>query len=139
MKKIADACEKSGVRYEFQKKTGFGVCFYRQSADKKLIGPMSTKVAAARAMLYQFIETCDRNIDDQNLALMIKYYVTDIAFDVCNTAIQVLGGYGYMHDYPVERYMRKARIFQIFGGTNQIKRKNLAKAIAGKDPESARK
>lgn len=112
----------------------FGKRIIDHQAVGFMIADMNTKVASARAMLYQFLETCDRNIDDQNLALMIKYYVTDTAFEVCNMAIQVLGGYGYMKDYPVERYMRNARIFQIFGGTNQIKRKNFAKAIAGKDP-----
>lgn len=104
-----------------------------------MLADMSMKVAASRAVLYQFLQAVDQNADDQNLALMIKCYVTDRCFEVCNDAIQVLGGYGYMHDYPVERYMRNARIFQIFGGTNQIKRKNLAKAIAGRDPQAIKK
>lgn len=130
---LDEATEYAKVRRQFGKR------IIDHQAVGFMIADMSAKVAAARAMLYQFIETCDRGVDDQNLALMIKFYITDAAFDVCNTAVQVLGGYGYMHDYPVERYMRNARIFQIFGGTNQIKRKNLAKAIAGKDPESARK
>ena len=103
------------------------------------IAEMSMKLAAARAMTYEFLEACDKKVDDQNLSLKIKAYVSDTCFDICNTAIQVLGGYGYMHDFPVERYMRNARIFQIFGGTNEIKKKNLAKAIAGKDPEKAKK
>lgn len=111
----------------------FGKRIIDHQAVGFMIADMSMKVAGARAMLYQFLETCVQGVDDQNLALMIKPYVTDLVFEVCNTAIQVLGGYGYMHDYPVERYMRNARIFQIFGGTNQIKRKNLAKAIAGKE------
>ena len=50
-------------------------------------------------------------------------------------AVQIMGGYGYMKDYPVEKLMRDAKIFQIFSGTNQIQRKNMAKAIAGKDPQ----
>lgn len=100
-----------------------------------MLADMSMKVAASRAMLYQFLQAVDQDADDQNLSLMIKCYVTDRCFEVCNDAIQVLGGYGYMRDYPVERYMRNARIFQIFGGTNQIKRKNLAKAIAGRDTQ----
>ncbi len=111
----------------------FGKRIIDHQAVGFMIADMNIKLSAARAMLYQFLECCDRDIDDQSLALMIKPYVTDTAFEVCNAAIQILGGYGYMHDYPVERYMRNARIFQIFGGTNQIKRKNLAKAIAGKD------
>ncbi len=117
----------------------FGKRIIDHQAVGFMIADMATKVAAARAMLYQFLQACDQKMDDQNTALMIKHYVTDIANEVCNDAIQVLGGYGYMKDYPVERYFRNVRIFRIFGGTNQIKRKNLAKAIAGKDPESVRK
>lgn len=117
----------------------FGKRIIDHQAVGFMIADMSMKTAAARAMLYEFIKACDCNVDDQNLALMIKCYVTDTANEVCNMAIQVLGGYGYMKDYPVERYMRNARIFQIFGGTNEIKRKNLAKAIAGKDPEANKK
>ena len=70
---------------------------------------------------------------------MIKQYVTDTVMQVCEDAVQVAGGYGYMKDYPFERYMRNAKIFQIFGGTNQIKRKNLMRVIAGRDPEAVRK
>ena len=116
----------------------FGKRIIDHQAVGFMIADMNMQVAGARAMLYEFLESCKAGTDDQNLALMIKPYVTDVAFETCNKAIQVLGGYGYMHDYPVERYMRNARIFQIFGGTNQIKRKNLAKAIAGKDPEARR-
>lgn len=117
----------------------FGKRIIDHQAVGFMIADMATKVSAARAMLYQFLEAVVADADDQNLSLMIKYYITDLCNEVCNTAIQVLGGYGYMKDYPVERYMRNARIFQIFGGTNQIKRKNLAKAIAGRDPEAAKK
>lgn len=114
----------------------FGKRIIDHQAVGFMLADMETKVQAARCMLYTFLQTCDQNVDDQNIALMIKYYITDIANEVCNDAIQILGGYGYMKDYPVERYFRNVRIFRIFGGTNQIKRKNLAKAIAGKDTEA---
>ena len=70
---------------------------------------------------------------DSNLPLIVKPYISDNVMQICTDAVQVLGGYGYMKEYPVERYMREAKIFQIFGGTNQIKRKNLMKVLAGKD------
>lgn len=101
-----------------------------------ILADMTMKLESARAMLYEYLNCEVKGVDCHKLDLMIKPYITEQAFSVCDDAIQVLGGYGYMKDYPVERYMRNLRIFRIFGGTNQIKRKNLMKAIAGKDPEA---
>lgn len=104
-----------------------------------IIADMATKVEAARALMYESLVCARDNVDSGNIDLMIKHYVTDVVMQVCEDAVQVAGGYGYMKDYPFERYMRNAKIFQIFGGTNQIKRKNLLKVIAGRDPETAKK
>lgn len=103
-----------------------------------IIADMQMRVAASRSMLYESL-VCARDNIPNNLDLMTKAFITDNVMQVCMDAVQVLGGYGYMKDYPVERYMRNAKIFQIFGGTNQIKRKNLIKSIAGRDPEAVRK
>ncbi len=100
-----------------------------------IIADMQMRVAACRSMLYEAL-VCARDNVPNNLDLMIKPYITDSCMQVCMDAVQVFGGYGYMKDYPVERYMRNAKIFQIFGGTNQIKRKNLIKSIAGKDTQA---
>ena len=103
-----------------------------------IIADMMMRLESARAMLYEFLNCEMQGSDSRMLEFMIKPYISEQCFQVCDDAIQVLGGYGYMKDYPVERYMRNLRIFRIFGGTNQIKRKNLIKAIAGKDPEAKR-
>lgn len=102
-----------------------------------IITDMQMRVSACRSMLYEAL-VCARDNVPNKLDLMIKPYITDNCMKVCMDAVQVLGGYGYMKDYPVERYMRNAKIFQIFGGTNQIKHKNLLKVIAGKDPQAAK-
>jgi alkylation response protein AidB-like acyl-CoA dehydrogenase len=60
-----------------------------------------------------------------------KTYASDIAIEVTNDAIQVLGGYGYMKEFPVERMMRDAKICQIYEGTNQIQRVVIARALGG--------
>lgn len=117
----------------------FGKRIIDHQAVGFMIADMNMKMAAARSMLYDYLEAVTAGVDDQKLGLMIKCFVTDTANEVTDMAIQVLGGYGYMKEYPVERHRRNARIFQIFGGTNQIKRKNLMKAIAGRDPEAVRK
>ena len=104
-----------------------------------MIADMATKIEAARALMYESLVCARDNVDSGNVDLMIKQFITDTVMQVCEDAVQVAGGYGYMKDYPFERYMRNAKIFQIFGGTNQIKRKNLMKAIAGRDPKAVRK
>lgn len=103
-----------------------------------MLADMATKVEAARALMYESLVAARDGVDAGNVDLMIKQFVTDTVMQVTEDAVQVAGGYGYMKDYPFERHMRNAKIFQIFGGTNQIKRKNLMKKIAGRDPEKAR-
>lgn len=97
-----------------------------------IIADMYMRLEACRALLYESL-VCARDNVDSNLPLIVKPYISDNVMQICTDAVQVLGGYGYMKEYPVERYMREAKIFQIFGGTNQIKRKNLMKVLAGKD------
>ena len=97
-----------------------------------IIADMYMRLEACRALLYESL-VCARDNVASNLPLIVKPYISDNVMQICTDAVQVLGGYGYMKEYPVERYMREAKIFQIFGGTNQIKRKNLMKVLAGKD------
>ena len=65
----------------------------------------------------------------QPLSAMAKLYCTDVAMDVTTDAVQVLGGYGYIQEYPVERMMRDAKITQIYEGTNQIQRLVIAREM----------
>lgn len=116
----------------------FGKRIIDHQAVGFMIADMMMKVEACRALMYTSLQAAQQDIPN-NLDLINKCYITDNCFEVCNMAMQVLGGYGYMKEYPIERMMRNARIFQIFGGTNQIKRKNLMKSIAGRDPEAAKK
>ena len=64
---------------------------------------------------------------------MAKYFASDLAMKVTTDALQILGGYGYMKDHPVERMMRDAKITQIFEGTNQIQRLIVARSILGRE------
>src|SRR4051795_5910665 len=87
------------------------------------LADMQTKTAAARELLYKACALADR--DDPQLALyssMAKLFASDVAMAVTIEAIQVLGGYGYVTEYPVERMMRDAKITQIYEGTNEIQR-----------------
>ena len=62
-------------------------------------------------------------------AAMSKCFASDVAMEVTTDAVQIFGGYGYMHDYPIEKYMRDAKITQIYEGTNQIQREEMSKTL----------
>jgi alkylation response protein AidB-like acyl-CoA dehydrogenase len=89
------------------------------------LADMETKCEAARGLLYKCGQMIDEGFDGSELtkiSAMSKLYCTDVAMDVTTDAVQILGGYGYMQEYPVERMMRDAKITQIYEGTNQIQR-----------------
>src|SRR5436305_5464684 len=95
-----------------------------------MLADMATKVEASRLLVYNAAEMVDRG--EQNFSKyssMAKMYASDIAMDVTNDTIQILGGYGYMKEYPAERMMRDAKITQIYEGTNQIQRLVIARDL----------
>jgi len=97
---------------------------------QQMLADMATKVESARALVYAAAKAVD--LDAPSLtkyAAMCKVYATDVAMEVTTTAVQVFGGYGYMRDYPVEKYMRDAKITQIYEGTNQIQRLVVARNL----------
>src|SRR3954469_6496203 len=97
------------------------------------LADMQTRTAAARELLYKACALADR--DDPQLALyssMAKLFASDAAMDVTVEAVQVLGGYGYVSEYPVERMLRDAKVTQIYEGTNEIQRVVIARQMKGK-------
>jgi alkylation response protein AidB-like acyl-CoA dehydrogenase len=95
-----------------------------------MLADMATKVEASRLLVYNAAEMIDRG--DKNVskyAAMAKLFASDAAMEVTNDAIQVLGGYGYIKEYPAERMMRDAKITQIYEGTNQIQRLVIARTL----------
>jgi alkylation response protein AidB-like acyl-CoA dehydrogenase len=96
------------------------------------LADMETKCEAARGLLYKCGQTIDEGIDGSELtkiSAMSKLYCTDVAMEVTTDAVQVLGGYGYIQEYPLERMMRDAKITQIYEGTNQIQRLVIAREM----------
>ena len=93
---------------------------------------METKCEAARGLLYKCGQLIDEGADGSELtkiSAMAKLYCTDVAMEVTTDAVQILGGYGYIQEYPVERMMRDAKITQIYEGTNQIQRLVIAREM----------
>ena len=94
------------------------------------LADMETRTAAARELLYQACAKVDRgDADIGKYSTMAKLFCSDTAMAVTVEAVQVLGGYGYVSEYPVERMMRDAKITQIYEGTNEIQRLVIARAL----------
>jgi len=94
------------------------------------LADMATQIEAARALVYATAKTVDSGEGKFSKdAAMAKMYASDVAMKVTVEAIQVLGGYGYMKEYPVEKMMRDAKITQIYEGTNEIQREIIAKQL----------
>ncbi len=94
-----------------------------------LIADLATEIEAARLMVYRAASMMDRGEQCVMEAAMGKRFATDCAMHVTTEAVQILGGYGYMRSYPVEMYMRSAKVSQIFEGTNQIQRVVIAREL----------
>jgi alkylation response protein AidB-like acyl-CoA dehydrogenase len=95
-----------------------------------LLADMATSIEAARALYLTAARTRDTGRASGPQAAMSKLFATDTAMRVTTDAVQVLGGYGYVEDYPVERYMREAKVLQIVEGTNQVQRVVIGRALA---------
>ena len=97
-----------------------------------MLADMETKCEAARGLLYKCGQMIDDGVDGPELtkiSAMAKLYCTDVAMEVTTDAVQILGGYGYIQEYPVERMMRDAKITQIYEGTNEIQRLVIAREM----------
>jgi len=108
----------------------FGQPIISFQAIQHMLADMDTQTEAARALVYavaRYVDTGAKDISKQSA--MSKLFATDVAMKVTIDAIQVMGGSGYMKEYPVEKMMRDAKILQIYEGTNQIQRNVIGQAI----------
>jgi isobutyryl-CoA dehydrogenase len=94
------------------------------------LADMATELEAARLMVYRAAVALDRAAPDATVACaMAKRFATDVAFKVCNDALQLHGGYGYIREYAIERFLRDVRVHQILEGTNEIMRLIIARRL----------
>lgn len=100
-----------------------------------MLADMATRIECSRLLVHKAAWLRDQGLPYSEVAAMAKCYATDTAMAVTTDAVQVLGGYGYTREYPVERYMRDAKVMQIVEGTNQVQRlvisRNLRRAYQG--------
>ena len=108
----------------------FGAPIFSFQAVQHMLADMATKIEAARALVYavaRYIDSKPRDFSKEGA--MAKLFPTDMAMQVTVDAVQVMGGHGYMREYPVEKMMRDAKILQIYEGTNQIMRNIIGLAL----------
>jgi alkylation response protein AidB-like acyl-CoA dehydrogenase len=126
---IASGALDEAVAYA-TKRVRFGKTVASLQAIQYMLADMATEVEAARALLYATARTVDSSkTRTTKESAMSKLYASDVAMRVTTKAVQILGGRGYMHDYPVEKMMRDAKITQIYEGTNQIQRNEIGLAL----------
>ncbi len=126
---IAQGALDEALKYSNERKQ-FGVKINSFQGLQFMLADMGTQIEAARALTYTAAGLIDSGAKNFNkVSAMAKVFASDVAMKVTTDAVQILGGYGYMKEYPVEKMMRDAKITQIYEGTNQIQRSVIAKAM----------
>jgi alkylation response protein AidB-like acyl-CoA dehydrogenase len=111
----------------------FGKKISQFQASQHKIAEMATKIELSRLITYKAAWNFDQGRIDPKLTSMAKWYAARTAVEVCDEAIQLLGGYGYIADYEVERFYRDAKITEIYEGTKEIQKNTIAAAVLGKN------
>ncbi len=127
---VAQAAFEAATKYAHQREQ-FGQIISTFQAIQFMLADMAMKIEAARLLVYEAAYKLDEGQSAGMYSSMAKCFATDTAMEVTTNAVQVLGGAGYVRDYPVERYMRDVKVAQIFEGTNQIQRVVIARALRG--------
>jgi alkylation response protein AidB-like acyl-CoA dehydrogenase len=126
---LAQAALDHAVAYAKVRRT-FGNAIIDHQGLGFLLADMEAAVTSSRATYLDAARRKDRDMPFSREASVAKLVATDAAMKVTTDAVQVLGGYGYTRDFPVERFMREAKVMQIFEGTNQIQRLVISRALA---------
>lgn len=125
---IAQACLEHSAKYATER-TQFDAPLSSFQMIQERIAEMATNLEAGRALVYGAAMSYDSGTTSMTLGAMSKLYAAQMATKAGLDAIQILGGYGYMKEYPVERYMRDAKLMEIGAGTNEVMRLLIAKEI----------
>jgi butyryl-CoA dehydrogenase len=126
---LAQGALEWAMRYTSERQQ-FGQSVMSFQSTQFRLADMATEIEAARQLVYAAARTIDAgNPGASKYAAMCKVYATDVAMRVTTDAVQMFGGYGYCRDYPIEKYMRDAKITQIYEGANQIQRLVIGRAL----------
>jgi alkylation response protein AidB-like acyl-CoA dehydrogenase len=125
---LAEASFYEALRYA-QERSQFGQAIIRFQMVQQMIADMAVDIQSIKAMAKDCLQQYAGGIEANTEASMAKLYATEAVMRVTSNAIQILGGYGYTREYPVERLFRDARCYAIGGGTSQIQRQIIARAM----------
>jgi hypothetical protein len=125
---IARAALEASLEYAGQRRQ-FGEPLRNFQAIQFKLADMSSRIESARAMLFATAEAKDRGERVTLYASMSKLLASETAMYVTDEAVQIFGGYGYIKEYPVERYMRDAKVTEIYEGTSEIQRIVIAREL----------
>jgi len=125
---IAQVAFETALKHVKQREQ-FGQTISSFQGIQWMLSDMAMDISASRLLLYNAASLADKGNRFMKEASMAKCFATDTAMRVTTDAVQLFGGYGYCKDFPVERYMREAKIFQIVEGTNQIQRTVIAREL----------
>lgn len=127
---VARAAYEMALEYaKVRKQFGQPIASFQHISFK--LAEMATEIQAARHLIYHAAWLLDRGEKATKEAAMAKAYATDVAMKVTVEALQIFGGYGYMKDYPMEKFMRDAKLLQIYEGTNEIQKYVISREIIG--------
>jgi acyl-CoA dehydrogenase len=125
---VARAAMEHAIRYSQERQT-FGRPIAAHQAVSFMLADMATKIEAARLLVLQSAAMADAGQRNTMQASMAKAFAADAAMSVTTDAVQIFGGYGYNSEYPVEKLMRDAKIYQIYEGTSQVQRLIIAREL----------
>ncbi len=128
---VAQACLDAAVGYA-KERVQFGKTISQFQGLRWMIADMATQIEAARLLTFNAAAMRDRGENYSAAASMAKVFASEMANRTAYQALQIHGGYGYMQEYPVERYYRDARVFTLYEGTSEIQRTVIAKHVIGK-------
>ncbi len=130
---LATGIADGGLNYAIQyakERVQFGKPIISFQAIQFMIAEMATLVETGRSLVTQAVTAMEaRAADSEKLSAVAKVYASEAAMRVTTDAVQILGGYGYMKDYPLERMMRDAKVTEIFGGSNHVQRQIIAREL----------
>ena len=127
---LAQACLDAAISYAKQR-VQFGRPISQFQGLRWIIADMATQIEAARLLTFNAAAMKDRGENFTGAASMAKLLASEMANKIAYQALQIHGGYGYMKEFPVERYYRDARVFTIYEGTSEIQRRVIANSVIG--------
>jgi alkylation response protein AidB-like acyl-CoA dehydrogenase len=128
---IAQGALDVAVQYSRERRQ-FGKPIAAFQGPQFMLADMATQVEAARTLVYEAARHIDRGAKEiSKISAMCKLFASNVAMRVTTDAVQILGGYGYMKDYPVEKMMRDAKITQIYEGTSEVQKIVISRSVLG--------